>query len=65
MTVPPAAAQVASSTSDGIAVAALWSHGWGGMPNQPRIVLNTPVGLASKKNFHSSTATTGGMTTGR
>ena len=34
-------------------------------PNQPRIVLNTPVGEASKKNRHSSTATTGGMTTGR
>ena len=46
ITVPPAAAQVASMTIDGIAVAAFWSHGRGPSPNQPRIVLNTPVGAA-------------------
>ena len=34
-------------TSDGIAVDCDWSHGWGPMPNQPRIVLKTPVGLPS------------------
>ena len=43
---PPAAAQVASSTSDGIAWVASWIHGCGGMPTQPRIVLKTPVGDA-------------------
>ena len=42
MIVPPAAAHVASSTSDGIAVADDCSHGCGGMPTQPRIVLKTP-----------------------
>ena len=65
MTVAPAVAQVASRTSEGMAVAALWSHGCGSTPNQPRMVLKTPVGLPSKKNFQSSTATTGGTTTGR
>ena len=55
---PPAAAHVASSTRDGIAVADDCSHGCGGMPTQPRIVLKRPVGLASK-TFQSSTATTG------
>ena len=30
---PPAAAHVASSTSDGIACTVDWIHGWGGMPN--------------------------------
>ena len=52
-------------TIDGIAVAAFCSHGSGPRPNQPRTVLNTPVGEASKKNRHSRTDTTGGTTTGR
>ena len=65
ITVPPAAAQVASMTIEGMALPASWSHGSGRIPNQPRIVLNTPVGAASKKNRHSRTDTTGGMTTGR
>lgn len=43
MTVPPAAVQVASRTSDGIAVVASCSHGCGAMPTQPSSVLNTPV----------------------
>ena len=47
ITVPPAAAQVASSTSDGIADVALCNQGWGGIPTQPRIVLNTPSGRGS------------------
>ena len=46
ITVPPAAAQVASMTIDGIAVAAFWSQGSGPSPNQPRIVLKTPSGEA-------------------
>ena len=65
ITVPPAAAHVASITIDGMALAAFWSHGSGPSPIQPRIVLKTPVGLASKKNRHRSTDTTGGTTTGR
>ncbi len=47
ITVAPAFAQVDSSTSDGIAVLADWSHGYGPRPIQPRIVLNTPSELAS------------------
>ena len=39
-------AQVASITSEGMAVAWDCSQGCGGMPTQPRIVLNTPSGLA-------------------
>src|SRR3954471_5260272 len=65
MTVPPAAAQVASMTIDGIALPASWSQASGPSPNQPSAVLNTPLGLASKKNRHRSTETTGGTTTGR
>src|SRR6185436_6567225 len=65
ITVAPAAAQVASITIDGIAVPAFWSHGSGPRPNQPRTVLNTPVGDAAKKKRHSRTVITGGMTTGR
>ncbi|CPU65829.1 Uncharacterised protein [Mycobacteroides abscessus] len=45
MIVPPAPVHVAASTSEGIAVEASWSHGYGPSPTQPRIVLNTPVGL--------------------
>ena len=47
MTVPPAAAHVASSTSAGIAVDADSSHGTGPRPTQPRMVLKTPVSSAS------------------
>ena len=45
MTVPPAAAQVASITSDGIAQEASSSHGTGPRCTQPSTVLKTPVGL--------------------
>ena len=65
ITVAPAAAHVASMTIDGIALVAFWSHGSGPSPIQPRIVLKTPFGPASKKNRQSSTETTGGTTTGR
>ena len=44
---PPAAAHVASSTSDGIACTVDWIHGCGGMPNQPSTVLNTPFGIGA------------------
>jgi hypothetical protein len=43
---PPAAAHVASSTSDGMACTVDWIHGWGGMPNQLSAVLKTPLGSA-------------------
>ena len=47
MTVAPAAAHVASRTSDGIAHVALLSHGNGPSPNQASTVLNTPSGRGS------------------
>ena len=51
---------------DGMAVTVDWIHGWVGMPNQLRMVLNAPVLPASKKTvFQSSAETTGKTTTGR
>ena len=47
ITVPPAFAQVDSSTSDGIAWLCDWIQGCGPIPTQPRIVLKTPLGPAS------------------
>ena len=47
MIVPPALAQVDSSTSDGIAWVVDWIHGCGPIPTQPRIVLKTPPGPPS------------------
>ena len=47
MTVAPALAHVDSSTSDGSALLGDCSQGYGPRWTQPRIVLNTPVGLAS------------------
>ena len=47
ITVAPALAHVACRTSDGMAHAVSWIHGYGPRPTQPSIVLNTPVGLAS------------------
>ena len=65
ITVAPAFDHVASSTIDGIAHVGSWIHGHGPRPNQPRIVLNVPVGLASKNLCHSRIDATGGITTGR
>ena len=47
ITVAPAAAQVASMTIDGIALAGALEPRQRAEPNQPRIVLNTPSGRAS------------------
>ena len=65
ITVAPAPAQVAYSTIEGIAHVGVRIHGNGPSPNQPRIVLNVPVGLASKNRCHNRIAATGGVTTGR
>ena len=65
ITVPPAAAQVASITIDGIALPASWSHGSGPDAEPAEDGVEDAGRAASKKNRHNRTETTGGMTTGR